>query len=339
MAIDINWDGIDSMVDTGDTVDSKLTDTFGKIETALNDTDDRSTVNESNIAVLTQRTDGIDIGVTEPTSDNPSKRTAHSSIAHPLLLESSQDLSLYTPEEVREMTEFITVANAFSIEDALKEYSDTTFMPLPTNGIMELDGDNPAFKMGVEAGGLTAQMQVIDKETSKEVITMEWLKTTQSFLFALMDRDTGVIKNSFRMDQDGKAYINSKEIATVSEEMTYDYEKVSGQTINQDTYVQVVKLTTPVRKAGVYEYRMALSFKYSSTSRSAVFRFSVDNGTNWTEFKKEPKDATDIYPVLYGFPKVVASDQPINIILEAKCESSSDTLTVLYADLVAERKK
>jgi len=297
------------------------------------------TTMQSNITTLQTNTQGLTNGTAVPASPDPSLRNVHFKTDKPVVCTHPQDLSIYSETEVRAMTEYCTVSNAFMIEDTLKGYVDAGFMPLPTSGIMDLTAANPTFKMGVTTGGIAAQMQVVDKETSRAVATMEWLKSSQTFNFTLNDRNTGLLKNSFELKQDGTAYVNNKQIITADSDLTsYDFVKVSGQSITQDTFKQVAKLTTPIRKSGTYEYKFSVSFKYSSTSRSAVFRISSDNGTNWTEFKKEPKDATDTVPFFYAYPKTMASDGVINLILEAKCENASDTLTVNYCDLIAERK-
>jgi hypothetical protein len=81
--------------------------------------------------------------------------------------------------------------------------------------IYALIGQNPAMKMEVEAGGHSAQMQVIDKEAKHAVASMEWLKATQEFVFTLYDKTSGVAKATFEIKPDGKAYLKGKEIATV----------------------------------------------------------------------------------------------------------------------------
>ena len=81
--------------------------------------------------------------------------------------------------------------------------------------IYALIGQNPVMKMELETGGRSAQMQVIDKEAGHAVASMEWLKTTQEFVFTLYNKDSGVVKATFEIKPDGKAYVGGKEIVTV----------------------------------------------------------------------------------------------------------------------------
>jgi len=83
--------------------------------------------------------------------------------------------------------------------------------------VYALIGDNPTMKMEVEDAGHAAQMQVIDKKTGHGVATMEWLKTTQEFIFSLSDKDTGVAKATFEIKPDGHAYIGTKQVATLDD--------------------------------------------------------------------------------------------------------------------------
>jgi len=132
--------------------------------------------------------------------------------------------------------------------------------------------------------------------------------------------------------------LEDKWFITKAFDQTYDFQKVSGQAINNDTFTTIGQLTTPTRSSGVYEYSFSMSFKYSTTSRSAFFRFSIDGGNHWYEFAREPKDTTDTYDMYYAFPYVESVDKVIDLVVQAKCENNSDTLTILFLDIVAERK-
>ena len=129
-------------------------------------------------------------------------------------LESDNDIELKNdqvlsqdPAVVGKDKRLITVKNAYLIEQALKQFIDQHFMPL-------LDKDNPSMRMDVSAVGAAAQMSVHDAEKNRLVATMEWLKSTQTFSFALMDRDTGTVKNSFDLFLDGTAKLHNKKVMT-----------------------------------------------------------------------------------------------------------------------------
>jgi len=215
---------------------------------------------------------------------------------------------------------------------------------VPVDGKYSLDGVNPVFKMGVLAGGIAAQMQVIDKETGREVATMEWHKATQTFNFVLFDKSSGVVKNSLSITPDGEATLNGHAIYT-SKNRTYDYQIRGIQDtgnpvlINQDTYKTVVELDVgEARDADVYELKINASFKYSSTARSAYFQLSTDGGSTFSPFaRKEPKDTTDYLQASVDLPISWTGGIP-HIVLQAKCENASDTLTIDYASIVLERK-
>ena len=75
-----------------------------------------------------------------------------------------------------------------------------------------LDADDPTMVLGVSDSGLAAQMQVLDKHTGHMVASMEWLKSTQTFMFTLFDKDSGTSKAIFEIKPDGHAYIGGKQI-------------------------------------------------------------------------------------------------------------------------------
>ena len=123
-----------------------------------------------------------------------------------------------TPTLIEKDNRLITVANAYEIEAALKQYSDAAFatkaeLAAPRE-IYALVGNNPTMKMEVEDAGLAAQMQVLDKKANRAVASMEWIKATQTFSFTLFDKSTGVVKATFEIKPDGKAYIGGHEVAT-----------------------------------------------------------------------------------------------------------------------------
>ena len=92
--------------------------------------------------------------------------------------------------------------------------------------IYALVGQNPVMKMEIEKGGKTAQMQVIDTEGGHAVAAMEWLSATQEFVFSLYDKNSGVVKATFEIKPDGKAYISGKSVAT--EKFVTDHAAVAG---------------------------------------------------------------------------------------------------------------
>ena len=106
---------------------------------------------------------------------------------------------------------FISIAGLRHSLDRFKTYMET---PRETYALI---GNNPTMKMEVEDAGHNAQMQVLDKKTGHAVASMEWIKSTQEFSFALFDNLTGVVKATFEIKPDGKAYIGTKQVATLDD--------------------------------------------------------------------------------------------------------------------------
>jgi len=74
------------------------------------------------------------------------------------------------------------------------------------------DKDNPAMELTVSDSGLAAIMRVI--HNGHNVASIEWLKSSGSFILGISDKDTGVSKATFELKVDGKGYIAGKVIAT-----------------------------------------------------------------------------------------------------------------------------
>jgi len=125
---------------------------------------------------------------------------------------------------------------------------------------------------------------------------------------------------------------------------TYDFKKAgiseggNPVVISSTSYEDIVRLTTLPRYSGVYEYSFSITFGYSATSRSAMFQWSLDGGNSWEQFSLEVKDVTNKMPRTYKFPITRDQNGTIDLILQGKCEGASDTLTIDYASIVAERK-
>ena len=109
--------------------------------------------------------------------------------------------------------------------------------------------------------------------------------------------------------------------------------------IKSNTFVPVANLVvTDIRKAGVYQITFTTTFKYSVANKSAIFRWSLDGGVNWKVINHEVKDKTNDEIISYTFPKQLQPGQ-VDFKMEAKCESSSNTLTIDFAHITMERKK
>jgi hypothetical protein len=119
---------------------------------------------------------------------------------------------------------------------------------------------------------------------------------------------------------------------------TYDFVSTNYGGLSSDTYVTIAELITPNRAAGVYEFKLSQVFSYNNTSRSYFCRVSFDGGINWVEFRHEPKDNTDNKAQVCLKPEVRATEAPLHIVLQARCESAGDTAIISIANIIAERK-
>ena len=212
---------------------------------------------------------------------------------------------------------------------------------------VRLVGHNPSMEMAVEAAGISAQMSVHDVETNRLVATMEWLKSTQTFSFVLLDRNTGVVKNSLDMKQDGTSVLHGGIVLT-EENRTYDHNTGSHITIrttnptvppNPDGWTPLSKVQG-IKKAGLYEIKFSKTFQYNKTNKSAMFRWTLNGDAitpNWEIFPIEIKDNTNRMSESYVFP-YNHNGGNMDIQLEAKREGDVGTLVVDFANVIVERK-
>jgi len=134
------------------------------------------------------------------------------------------------------------------------------------------------------------------------------------------------------------------------ESLTYDYIKLAGPiTITEDgplddtgtwQTISTLDLNGLGRTAGTYEIKLSMTWTYNQTSSSARFRWSIDNGVNWSYFQEEPKDSTNMNPKYYGYPIVYVSNLTTadNIIVEMRKENAGAIMIIDFLDIILERK-
>ena len=105
-----------------------------------------------------------------------------------------------------------------------------------------------------------------------------------------------------------------------------------------ETYEEVANLTTPTHPAGAYLYALSLSYAFDRANKSVYLRFSIDGGIVWHEFEGEPKDSTDVNPVYYAFPSVVATEGVLTLQVEMRKETGGGVLDLKFIDVWIERK-
>ena len=141
---------------------------------------------------------------------------------------------------------------------------------------------------------------------------------------ALTDHEQRISSvESFVTQQEGKVYASDK--------------ATSVDIPTQAVWTPVVSVAVPTHQAGIYEFKVSVSFTYETTTNSALLRFSTDGGSTWNEFRVEPKDIADVIPWTYFYPVNATENQGLSLEFEASKESA-DTMTVLFADVIIDQK-
>ena len=126
-------------------------------------------------------------------------------------------------------------------------------------------------------------------------------------------------------------------MAEIMDIMTFDFTKVADLIVTADTYQPVSEIITPIRVAGIYLYSIAWNYDYSTVQRSSYFRFSGDGGTHWSEIVTEQSDVSNKVSRYYAFPKIITTDQILQLKFEARCEQAGDTLNIYFSDVMIQR--
>ena len=134
--------------------------------------------------------------------------------------------------------------------------------------------------------------------------------------------------------------INGKMISKNTFNPVYYYVETINKVITDEAaYTNISTLSLPGALAGTYQLSFKANFNYdSATTKSAMFRISLDNGVIWEYFKIKPEDALDTK--LYSTIEILnqVSDGNVNILFEGKTEDAADTLTVNKNTIILERK-
>ena len=137
--------------------------------------------------------------------------------------------------------------------------------------------------------------------------------------------------------------VNQSQRITALESVQYEFIKVKDLDISQDTFAPVATVTIDNMNAGIFEYKVSVLFKYSSTSSSAIFRYAIirndDANPTWYEIYEEPKDITNNNSMDLFFPIEETGGEKVTLALEARCEDASQTLSIQFADLMIDQKK
>ena len=212
----------------------------------------------------------------------------------------------------------------------------------PSDGDFYLPGLDPTMTMFMLTGSTYSTMAIQEEGKAYNLAEMGYSTLLETFYLTLNDKNTGSSLTDFVLLNDGTCQINGDTLATQqwadSKDFYRYFKLVGGRTISQDTYTEVARLDVNDVPSGVIEYGMSMTFNYSTTSRSAQFRFSTDGGTNWSYWNKEIKDTTNDENFYYAYPSENGSVQDVSLIVEAKCEGASDTLNVKFLNIFIDRK-
>jgi hypothetical protein len=100
-----------------------------------------------------------------------------------------------------------------------------------------------------------------------------------------------------------------------------------------ETWTEIGYLNVPAHDPGVWFFSIAAVWEFNSTNRSALFRFSQDNGATWgDEFKIEPADTSDVYPFSYLVPRQ-SQGNASTVRMQARKETAGGVLNTRYCDL------
>ena len=117
----------------------------------------------------------------------------------------------------------------------------------------------------------------------------------------------------------------------------YEYEKRAGINNIPSTYTEINRLTRGVLPAGVYEFGLSLTWKYTQNNATVFFRWSVDGGGTFAELQFEVPSSTDVIPTYYAYP-YIRTAAPADIILQARKGSGAGTFDVNFCDVWLEKK-
>jgi len=88
---------------------------------------------------------------------------------------------------------------------------------------------------------------------------------------------------------------------------------------------------------GAYILALSATYNINAANNSAVGRFSLDGGSTWEQFSRESKDSTDRITIDYNFPIDFAAGVPIDVVLQLRKETDTNTMQVFFMNLWIQR--
>jgi len=150
---------------------------------------------------------------------------------------------------------------------------------------------------------------------------------------AILANQTQITTNIDNIDDNSAAIVALQEAKN-----TLDYQKRGSVSNISETYTRLCDMVTPTREAGIYMVGISGTYTFDQTNKSAYIRFSIDAGSSWFEFRREPKDNTDSNAVNYFFP-LNFNGGNFHIIVEARKEDSNGTLDFQFIDVTFDSKR
>ena len=118
---------------------------------------------------------------------------------------------------------------------------------------------------------------------------------------------------------------------------TLYYSELQDFDVPSNVYTDVINDTIADLPIGIYRLDLSMIYKSDNNNRSSFFRFSIDGGTTWSEFRKQTKQVQDINNETL-FKVVDHSGGDLNIIIQSRKENTNDTLTIQYITYLLEQK-
>ena len=101
-----------------------------------------------------------------------------------------------------------------------------------------------------------------------------------------------------------------------------------------DQWTEVGYLNVAAHEPGTWFFTVSIVWEFDTTNRSAMFRFSQDDGATWgDEFSIEPADATDVHPFSYLVPRISQGNASVVRMQARKELGAGGTLSTRYCDL------
>jgi len=120
-------------------------------------------------------------------------------------------------------------------------------------------------------------------------------------------------------------------------EPLFVYHKTDTPIAVPGTWTEINRLSVVDAPAGTYLWSVSITWQFDLVNRSALFRFSNDDGQTWgREYSIEPNETTNLVPFFYEFP-IEHSGGSRQVIMQCRKEDANGTLEVLFSDLIYQR--